>query len=169
MLTVEDGTGLENAESYESVANADIYAAAFGRTEFLTLDTTAKEVRLRKATRYIDAWYTPRGCALAPLQGLSHPRGHLYVNHALVDGLYRGVRQACCELATYPGLPELFPEAIAANLKSRSRELEGIKKKDEYFEGTTVPRFRQAEGYLAPVTEGSMSSGISFGRIIGSL
>ena len=49
-LIVEDGTGLETAESYASVAQADARLAALGMTNWATLTTTEKEQALRRAT-----------------------------------------------------------------------------------------------------------------------
>ena len=49
-LIVEDGTGMETAESYASVAQADARLAALGMTNWATLTTTEKEQALRRAT-----------------------------------------------------------------------------------------------------------------------
>lgn len=59
-LIVEDGTGLPNADSYQSLTEADIYAANFGLTAWSALaaspgvDDAQKEVALRNATLNID-------------------------------------------------------------------------------------------------------------------
>jgi len=60
-LIVEDNTGLANAESYISVADADVYLANMGRTSWAAATTAAKEIALRKATQYIDTAYSFRG------------------------------------------------------------------------------------------------------------
>lgn len=54
-LTVEDGTGLADAESYVSVADADTILDKYNKTDYWsTISTDEKEARLRLATRFID-------------------------------------------------------------------------------------------------------------------
>lgn len=53
-LVVEDGTGLDNANSYASVETADTYFADRGVTAWAALDEAAKEQALIKATEYAD-------------------------------------------------------------------------------------------------------------------
>lgn len=58
-LVVETGTGAANAESYVSVENAAIYAAARGLT-FPASPLAPAEQALRRATAWIDATYRGR-------------------------------------------------------------------------------------------------------------
>lgn len=54
-IVVEDGSGLANADSYISVADADTYHAAQGNpSTWSTSDTEEKEAALRVATAYLD-------------------------------------------------------------------------------------------------------------------
>jgi hypothetical protein len=88
-LVVEDGTGLSNAESYISVADATTYISNF----YLSTDpqqqiwTTATsdtgsdaEVALRRSTRDLDAYYVEvyRSCQLTTTQALGFPRQPFY-------------------------------------------------------------------------------------------
>lgn len=73
-LTVEDGTGLANADSYVSVADATAYHAAMGNAAWAALDTDEKEWALRRATQYIDVRYNYRGSPLRSTQALAWPR-----------------------------------------------------------------------------------------------
>lgn len=75
-LIVEDGTGLANAESYLSVADADTYHSNRGNTAWAALATPAKEQALRKATDYIEQAYRYRwkGGRINAVQALSWPR-----------------------------------------------------------------------------------------------
>lgn len=57
-LTVEDGSGLADAESYVSVADCSTYCTARGLT-FSSGTTENKEAALRRATAYIDGAYGP--------------------------------------------------------------------------------------------------------------
>src|SRR5262245_25534004 len=74
-LTTEDGTGLANAESYCSVADADTYHTNFGNTTW-TGSTAAKEIALRKATRWLDVTWNGKwkGRKNTTTQGLDWPR-----------------------------------------------------------------------------------------------
>lgn len=44
MLIVEDGTGIANADSYVSVAEADAYHVAFGNDLWAAIDPTKKKL-----------------------------------------------------------------------------------------------------------------------------
>lgn len=92
-LIVENGTGLPDAETYISVADADTYFAARGNAAWAALTTEAKEAALRLATDYMEAEYGPRwrGERLKAKQALSWPRG--------VEGVPEAVRRANAELA----------------------------------------------------------------------
>ena len=73
-LIVEDGTGLQNSESYISVSSADDYHAKRGNTAWAALDAAAKEAFLRRGTEYIDTVYTFKGHRLKHDQALAWPR-----------------------------------------------------------------------------------------------
>ena len=59
-VVVENGTGLANADSYVSVAEADAYATAYGNTTWAGATAPEKEAALRRATRYVDGRYAGR-------------------------------------------------------------------------------------------------------------
>jgi hypothetical protein len=108
-LAVEDGTGLANAESYVSVADAGAYAAARG---LIFPVSTAPEIALaeqalRRATEWIDAKYGARfaGTWAVDGQALAWPR--LYANY---------------RLAALPS-DEVPPQIIAATVQAAVREL----------------------------------------------
>lgn len=106
-IVVEDGTGLLAAESYISVADADAYLAAMGRTAWSAAGAPAKEVALRKATQYIDVNYKFRGARVkGDLQALEFPRDSGYEEWPI-----KNLRAACCELAVIA----LSEELIVAN------------------------------------------------------
>ena len=106
-LVVEDGTGLANAESYSSVAEADAYHTAHdtGAT-WLNVSTTTsdKEAALRRATQYIEARWRRlwSGRRANQSQALAWPRLEVYdadeyaVESATVP---QQVKDACSILA----------------------------------------------------------------------
>lgn len=111
MLNVEDGTGLSNADSYASLAEANLYHANHGNVDWSDIDATTKEQLLRKATDYMVAQYRLQyaGYRRYSTQSLDWPR--LYV--PLIDSLSANVfpqyvdfdivpttvKNACAELA----------------------------------------------------------------------
>jgi len=76
-LTVEDGTGKDDADSYLSEADADTYVAAHGNsTDWSGASTSDKEEALRLATQYLDLKYGQRwkGLRANTDQALDWPR-----------------------------------------------------------------------------------------------
>jgi hypothetical protein len=103
VLVVEDGSGLVNAESYLSVADATAYHVKFGNA-WSDPDTAKLESSLRAATQYIDSAYRFRGCRLNPLQALQFPRDartmwSLYGAIGIETWPVPRLQQACAELA----------------------------------------------------------------------
>lgn len=75
-LIVETGAGLPNADSYISVEEADAYLLNLGNEVWALMDTPAKEVALRKATKYMVAFYRMKwkGARTSLTQSLDWPR-----------------------------------------------------------------------------------------------
>jgi hypothetical protein len=75
-LVVEDGTGLANAESYASVADADTRLAARGFALWDTMSEAEKEQALRRSTDYMVQVYRNRwaGTRVTTTQALDWPR-----------------------------------------------------------------------------------------------
>lgn len=98
-LVVEDGTGLSNADSYESLTDADTYATNYGLTDWSALaaspgvDDAKKEVALRNATLNIDIARIYLSEKLKDTQSLEFPRKDTDI------GMPERVRQAAVILA----------------------------------------------------------------------
>lgn len=170
-LIVEDGTGKTDAESYASVAEADLYHSNRGNTAWTALTTAAKEQALRKATDYIEEAYRMRwaGYRYTEAQALSWPRDEVrrrdftYLNQA----------------AFYPNniVPDelVYATSIMA-LKSVSADLNAdlsqsvVREKVDVLEVEYDPnshqyvRYRAIDQLLSPFLTGSRSS-ISVGRV----
>lgn len=74
-LIVEDGTGLADADSYISLADARAHAASYGYT--LPVDDTAAEIALRQGAVYVDLQEPCfSGERVSAIQALSWPRNN---------------------------------------------------------------------------------------------
>jgi hypothetical protein len=99
-LVVEDGTGLANANSYASVADADAYHELRGNSVWTEAADSDKEIALVRATDYIDL-SSFKGEAEEPGQALQFPRHDLYNrNGEQVGGTVPvEIERACYEYA----------------------------------------------------------------------
>jgi hypothetical protein len=108
-LVVEDGTGMDDAEAYVSVADCATYHTAMGNT--WTGTVAAKEAALRRATQYIDAMYRFRGYPENESQALAWPRyDYTWPVKAVTD--------ATCELALRALSGALYADEDAAVVES---------------------------------------------------
>jgi len=104
-LVVENGTGLANADSYLSVADADAYHTNHSNSVTWSGATTAnKEKALRLATQHLDAKYETRwvGTRWSITQALNWPRSYvvLYDIYSIsTTTIPQQLTDACAELA----------------------------------------------------------------------
>jgi hypothetical protein len=165
-LIVENGSGLANAESYISVADADIYHSNRGNADWASLTTTAKEQSLRKATDYIEQVYRLRflGYRHTEAQALSFPRDEVqrkdftYLNQFSFypnDVVPVEVAYACADLGLRSSAGDLAAdiERIVKKEKVASLEVEYDNTKPAYT------KYRAIDNLLAPFLSGS--SGVS--------
>lgn len=105
-LTVEDGTGKTDADSYISTADADAYHDAIGNATW-TGSAAQKEHALRKATQYMQQVYFDRwdGYRKTSTQALDWPRedvqikGLRFVEYVTSTTIPQEVKNACASLA----------------------------------------------------------------------
>lgn len=152
-LVVEDGTGLSNAESYVSVANADARQTALGITAWTGTDAV-KEAALRRATQYMEQRYRQRwkGTRLLRAQALSWPRygadtGDWYVESTVVPA---EVANACADLAVKALSETLNADQTRAVVREKVDVLET--EYDRYSPQAT--RFVAIDAMLAPYLMG---------------
>ena len=163
-LTVEDGTGIQDADSYVSTADADTYWDNRQHTTFYTTwdaaSTDEKEGALREATTHLDAIYGPYyiGIRRGRVQGLLWPRtgAHDDADYPLPD-LPREIQDACCELAARAVSARLSEDVDRGGAVKRKREKIGeIEEETEFFDGaTTHKRYGAVDGILAPLLTGA--------------
>lgn len=100
-LITEDGTGLSNAESYISVADADAYFTLRNSPEDWTLATVSvKEAALRYATEWLDNQYNWYSSILNSSQALGFPRIDFFDKEGrIITGIPTKIKNATCEMA----------------------------------------------------------------------
>lgn len=117
-LIVEDGTSVEDAESYISVEGADTYHTGRGANLWFELTVEEKEQALRRATEYMVGEYRDRwlGRRTSATQALDWPRTGVYLSD-LADQcripttfVPRDVKAACASLALRAAAGELVED-----------------------------------------------------------
>ncbi len=104
-LIVEDGTGLPNANSYVSVADADSYHVDRGNAAWAAAASSDRETALIRATAYLEAryvWVSGFKALGGEDQSLSWPRYEAIDRDGYaidVNVIPRPVVQSTCELA----------------------------------------------------------------------
>lgn len=156
-LVVEDGTGLANADSFISVADADAYHARYGNTGWLSADQVEKEVHLRRGLRYLVTRNEGRweGQKKADAQALPFPRYGVYD----ADGLWvdensvpRAIAEAQAELALRSLAGEdLQPDLEDGAVKRERLKAGSVEEEVEYVGGKRETKsFSVVEAMLAP-------------------
>ena len=99
-MIVEDGTGLEDANSYTSLEFADDYFSARGVSEWQVLEISKKEQALIKATDFVDNIYQWYGKKEFEHQALRFPRIELRDYEGIeIKGIPTCLKQAICDAA----------------------------------------------------------------------
>lgn len=160
-LIVETGTGLANAESYASVAEADTRLAAYGFTAWAALAQAAKETALRLATDFMLNAYRTRwkGYRVNEVQALDWPRYYVErvdaigsVSYYPSNSIPNEIKAACIDLAykTTQGI-ELAPDIDQAQKRVKVGPIEV-----EYdTNGNQATVFRAVESKLRPFFNGA--------------
>jgi hypothetical protein len=134
-LIVEDGTGLANAESYISLAEADAYHTSRGNLPWINdadMTETAKEQALRRATDYLQHFYSGLwlGYKSTLTQALDWPRQDVpkvdtpYGNYYLLTEIPQELKNACAELAYKAAQGDLTPDLTQAVKREKIDVLE---------------------------------------------
>lgn len=98
-FTVEDGTGLEDANSFASVAEADAYCSLRQLTDWAALSTPAKESALVNATEYLSDAFDWVGERSTDEQALAWPRNPAYTNQRVPADVPNKVKAATIRIA----------------------------------------------------------------------
>jgi len=115
-ITVEDGTGLVNADAYISEADADTYFLAIANATWAAATTAAKEQAIVKATRYMEKRFGNKwkGIIASSAQSLGWPRDYVYDERGteLDDQVPTAIAHACAEYAVHALSNDLIPPVI---------------------------------------------------------
>ena len=156
-LIIEDGTGVDNANSYISVAEARSFAAL--RSLILPSGDSEVEVLIIKAFDYLES-LDYKGEHANPPQAAEFPRRSLYLQGVLFSETeipYK-LKQAQCQLTF---------EAVATELQPTGNGKEVIKEKVDVVEvqysekGINVarPTFTSVNSFLKDLLKSGLSSG----------
>lgn len=144
-LIVEDGTGLPNAESYISVADANAYHAAIGNTAWAALASDAlREQALRRATQYMVGRYRMlwTGTRMSMTQALDWPRSLVPLRDLPFASYYPNtqvapeVKNACASLA----LRTSTGAALVSDESQRKTKVKIGPIETEYADGSSVQK-----------------------------
>lgn len=135
-LVVETGDGLSTAESYISVADADIYIAAYKSdvTAWDAATTTAKEIAARQATMWLDGKSRWRGTKSTRTQALDWPRYGAYDDSGyLLDGVPVDLERATAEVMYLIINGDTITETVSRGTQVKKEKVGDIEV--EYFPG----------------------------------
>ena len=152
-LVVETGAGLETAESFVSVADADARHTALGNTAWTGTDAV-KEAALRRATQYMEQAYRSswKGTRVLRAQALSWPRYGAVVDGYDLDSNYvpTEVANACADLAL-----KALSETLAEDLtRGVVREKVGPLEVEYDRASPQSTRYRAIDMALSPFLKG---------------
>ena len=144
-IVVETGSGLANATSYESVANADQYQEDHNDpvpTTWSGATTLRKETALRNATQYLDAVYGEKwlGTRTSTGQQLDWPRKSIVDrdNFAILSTTMPRVLLEATTILAHLDITEttgLIPDIAVsvADIKKEFKKVGPLEKETEYF------------------------------------
>jgi len=142
-LIVEDGTGVEDATSYISIAFADGYFTTRSIAAWTGSDAV-KEAAIIRAMDYVETRWTFLGLPLFtddPVQALKWPRQGIYENGLRVEGIPTNLKRAVAEYAlralSITLLPDPAWDGTSLPVKSTRQKLGPIEKETVFQDGAT--------------------------------
>ncbi len=137
---VEDGTGLSNANSLMSVADADQIIENYDDpSSWSTATVATKENSLRQATRYLNYNYIWDGAKTVSDQALQWPRVQTYDEDWLLissDTIPQRVLEACAHLAVQDLTDTLIDDQQNESQVKKTKDVIGpITEEREYVHG----------------------------------
>lgn len=144
-FTVEDGSGLSDANAYAEVALVSQYAEDYleAPSEWTALPLSIQERHIRVATRYLDAQFGNawRGSRTSGDQALDWPRIGVYDNDGRKldsDALPSALEQACAQFVIEALAGDLLPNLETSGRVTRKREKLGALEEETSYEAGFV-------------------------------
>jgi hypothetical protein len=156
-FVVESGTGLSNATSYVSVADADAYFLDRGSSAWAALSNGEKEVALVQATSYVDAVNSFIGTKSTSAQSLQWPRSSAYDRDGyLYEGIPSCLEHAIAEYALRASSTSLAPdiEYSSTGILTMEKSQVGPVMEEKRYSDQRTPAIREypyADALLAPL------------------
>lgn len=167
-LVVEDGTGLDNAESYVAVAFVDDYAAKFGKPDWDKLSLTEQEIHCRRATQFVDNVYLNDYAPLVSTQRLAIPSSSMYVRGTKISGVPIQVKEAVAELAILSLTLDLMTVQADRQPIQRTVKVGDVSESETFANEHYKKIFHPVEMLLRPLDAGisNINSGFSQTRMM---
>lgn len=161
-LIVEDGTGLEDANSYVSIDDADQYHTDRNNTAWLSLTEQEKTGRLINAASYMGG-FSYLGLRLNVDQGLAFPRYYPPKEKPESAAIPRNVKSCQCEMALQTSL--LAP--TDGRVISEERIEGAIDTKYDTSRAYTQTVYPAVNLYLGPYLRTEQTGGgVGFGKVV---
>lgn len=162
---VEDGTGLSNANTYVSIAEADAYLEEFGTPATWAAATEEqKRIACKKATRYMDLHYVWAGTRRVVDQALGFPQVGIEDRDGNVvscESVPVKAKQCCIYLASrvIEGDDLMAVEETEASIKRKKDVIGPLTEEVEYTGGETPAIFYPiADGLVEEFVQSSSNS-----------
>ena len=143
-IVVEDGTGLSNANSYISLADADAYFTnRLGASAWYVASQEVKAQGLITASRLLDQEVIWRGDLAVTTSALRWPRNYVYNGEGVLldnDSVPTAVKNATCELALWLMAEDRFVERSGIGLKRLKVDVIELEF-DKYDKKDLIPNF----------------------------
>lgn len=167
-FTVEDGTGLADANAYISVAFADTYFLDRGNATWAAALTADKESAIVRSTDYLDKRFglKYKGVKESSAQGLEWPRAGAIDNDGyLFDDVPRNLEKATAEYAVRALSLVLAPDNSNSGVKTTRKKVGPIETEDELTAPTSgslvspssIPEYPEADLWVQELLKQSGS------------
>jgi len=132
-LIVEDGTVVQNANSYVTLAEADAYfSERSDADEWAALDDDVKTQKLIDGADYLNSVYRWKGSALDLAQTMALPTDY-------VTDIVWPVKRAQMVLARFAMTGALAPEVTKGIVTKERKKLDGVGEKEYEYEYASSP------------------------------